>query len=390
MMNIVKLEEICNIKSGGTPSRSHNEYWKNGKIPWVKISDIKGKYLFETDECITQEGLNNSSAKLFSKGTILYTIFATLGEVCFLDIDASTNQAIAGLEIISDTVYPEYLYYYLVSKKESVKNIGRGVAQNNINLKILKTMDVPLPCIEKQKSISIRLDSIGKLIEFRKKQLSKLDGLVKARFVEMFGDPVSNSNNWRFSKLKDLTTKIGSGATPKGGKNSYINEGVSFIRSMNVHDGRFEYKELAHITNEQALQLNNVIVCENDVLINITGASVARSCVVPNNILPARVNQHVSIIRLKNDVMNCVFVNNLFFNESFKKLLLATGESGGATRQAITKQQLENLIIITPPIELQNEFAEFVEQVEKSKKDIQQSLEKLETLKKSLMQEYFG
>ena len=187
-----------------------------------------------------------------------------------------------------------------------------------------------------------------------------------------------------------MTSKIRSGATPRGGKESYQTEGITLIRSMNVYDGRFEYKDLAHITNEQAEQLSNVAVEEGDVFINITGASVARSCIVPNNILPARVNQHVAIIRCSRSYLHPVFANNMFLNEHFKGQLLDIGESGGATRQAITKQQLENLVVILPPLNLQQQFAAFVAQTDKSKLTIKQSLEKLETLKKSLMQQYFG
>ena len=195
---------------------------------------------------------------------------------------------------------------------------------------------------------------------------------------------------WKKDLLSNVTSKIGSGATPRGGKETYQNEGIALIRSMNVHDGRFEYKELAFITNEQAKQLNNVTVEKDDVFINITGASVARSCVAPINILPARVNQHVAIIRCCKQRLNSIFLNQLFLNQTYKHLLISIGESGGATRQAITKQQLENIKVILPPIELQNQFADFVEQTEKTKTKINASLEKLEILKKALMQEYFG
>ena len=183
----------------------------------------------------------------------------------------------------------------------------------------------------------------------------------------MFGDPISNNFGWKQSLLCEVTSKIGSGATPRGGKESYQAEGITLIRSMNVHDGRFEYKDLAHITDEQAMQLNNVIVEEGDVFINITGASVARSCIVPSNILPARVNQHVAIIRCIRGCLHPVFANNMFLNDRFKRRLLDIGDSGGATRQAITKQQLENLVVILPPMNLQHKFAAFVTQTDKSK-----------------------
>ena len=389
-MKKVKLGDVCKIQSGGTPSRGNLNYWNNGNIPWVKISDIKEKYLSRTEEFITQEGLANSSAKIFPKETILYTIFATLGEVSILEIEATTNQAIAGLQIIDENICKDYLYYYLISLKPFVNEIGRGVAQNNINMQILRNFEIPLPSLEEQKAIARKLDKVSGLIEKRKTQLEKLSELVKSRFIEMFGEPVKNDMSWKTTLLKNATSKIGSGATPKGGKESYQEEGITLIRSMNVHDGRFEYKDLAHITDEQAEQLDNVTVKENDVFINITGASVARSCIVPNHILPARVNQHVAIIRCITSMLNPVFANNMFLNTSFKGQLLNIGESGGATRQAITKQQLETLEVILPPIESQEQFATFVEQTDKSKSEIQKSLEKLETLKKALMQKYFG
>ena len=180
---MVRLGDICTIQSGGTPSRSNLDYWKNGTISWVKISDIKDKYLNFTEEHITSEGLKNSSAKIFSKGTILYTIFATLGEVSILNIEAATNQAIAGIKLANDNVYNDYLYYYLVSKKEEINNIGRGVAQNNINLSILKNLEIKIPDLQEQRKIIDSLNRINEIISKRKQQLKKLDELVKSRNV---------------------------------------------------------------------------------------------------------------------------------------------------------------------------------------------------------------
>ncbi|MCJ0568334.1 restriction endonuclease subunit S, partial [Enterococcus cecorum] len=119
-----KLGEICHIVSGGTPSRSNLEYWDNGNIPWIKIGDIKGKYINSASEFITRVGLDNSSAKLLKKGTILYTIFATLGEVGILDFDACTNQAIAGITIKEDiNVLPDYLYYCYLYKTDAADEL---------------------------------------------------------------------------------------------------------------------------------------------------------------------------------------------------------------------------------------------------------------------------
>ncbi len=274
--------------------------------------------------------------------------------------------------------------------KEAEKNMTGSAGQKRVPKAFLENYQISIPALEVQSAQVAALRQINQLIQGRKQQLEKLDELVKARFVEMFDDPIANTLGWHQAPLRELTSKIGSGATPKGGKESYQAEGITLIRSMNVHDGRFEYKDLAHITDEQAAQLDNVTVEENDVFINITGASVARSCIVPKGVLPARVNQHVAIIRCIRNQLNPVFVNSMFLNDRFKGQLLDIGESGGATRQAITKQQLEALTVIVPPLELQDRFAAFAEQNDKSKAEIQKSLEQLETLKKALMQKYFS
>ena len=219
--------------------------------------------------------------------------------------------------------------------------------------------------LERQAEIVEILEKCEKIIEKRKQEIQLLDQLIKARFVEMFGNPVLNDKGWEQKSLGEITTKIGSGATPKGGKEAYQEEGITLIRSMNVHNGQFEYKDLAHISDEQASKLDNVTIEEDDVLLNITGASVARSCVVPNEILPARVNQHVCIIRCK-DCIIPEFLNKLLIDYNYQDLLWSIAGSG-ATRESITKQQVENLQIILPMLELQKEFMAFCHQVTKSK-----------------------
>ena len=385
---LVRLGDVAKISSGGTPSRSNPEYWDNGIIPWVKIGDIDGKYINETEESITESGLNNSSAKKFPKGTLLYTIFATLGEVSILNIDAATNQAIAGIQF-DDSVNTDYAYYFLLSLQNIVKNAGRGVAQNNINQTILKNIQIPLPPLPEQRRIAAVLDQVSSLIALRKAQLAKLDLLVKARFVEMFGDPVKNEMGWEVVQLSKLTTKIGSGATPRGGEESYTSEGISLIRSMNVHNGNFKYEKLAHINNEQAKILENVTVEENDILINITGASVARSCIVPTQILPARVNQHVSIIRCNINRVLPHYLNQLLLNQNYQNLLLSIGGTGGATREAITKQQLEQLPIPLPPLDFQKKFSIFIDTIQMKRHLILSGLNKIDILYKSLSHEYY-
>lgn len=349
----------------------------------IEKKKIEEKYLRKGDIIIEKSGGSDKQP---------------VGRVVYFDGPENTYlfNNFTGLLRVKDQAkwYPRYVFYSLFSNYH--RGGTRAFQNKTTGLHNLKIDDFVSRCevteagINEQIAACKQMDRVNDIIRMHQQQLQKLDELVKARFVELFGDPVSNSFGWKTDYLKNVTSKIGSGATPKGGKESYQAEGITLIRSMNVHDGRFEYKDLAHITNEQAKQLDNVTVEENDVFINITGASVARSCIVPKYILPARVNQHVAIIRCITSMLNPVFANNMFLNHSFKGQLLDIGETGGATRQAIAKQQLETLGVILPPIELQKQFAAFVKQTDKSKVAVQKALDEAQLLFDSLMQKYFG
>ncbi|MCI6343305.1 MAG: restriction endonuclease subunit S [Campylobacter sp.] len=161
----VKLGDICEISSGGTPSRNEAEFWENGTIPWLKIADIKDDYVNSSSEFITQKGLENSSAKIFKKGTLLFTIFATLGEVAILNIDASTNQAIVGLTPKKDNYITKFIFFALKNIKNSVNLIGRGATQKNINQTILKNLYIPLPPLDEQERIVKKIDELFEILE---------------------------------------------------------------------------------------------------------------------------------------------------------------------------------------------------------------------------------
>lgn len=181
------------------------------------------------------------------------------------------------------------------------------------------------------------------------------DNLV-ATLAAIYKEFFSNAETkYKKVPLKTLCSKIGSGATPKGGKAAYFDEGISLIRSTNVFDYRFEYSELAHINQEQANGLANVIIEPHDVLFNITGVSVARCCIVPNDVLPARVNQHVMIVRpIAGELMSYYIMFTLCSSEN-KAKLLGIGQSG-STREAINKQELESYEIPLPDETALNKF----------------------------------
>lgn len=367
-MNI-KLGEIFSLQMGKTPSRSEKKYWSNGKYDWVSIADLSRyeTYVESTKEKISQKAVDESGMKLVPPNTVIMSFKLSIGKTAITRENTYTNEAImAFIPRKSELVCPSY-FFHLFRGLNWDKVSNRAVMGSTLNKSSLSQISISLPLVEEQKRIARLFDSINTIIVNCKKQLTKLDELVKSRFIELFGNPVENNLGWKKSSLSKLTFKIGSGATPRGGRAAYIKNGISLVRSMNVYDGLFVYDNLAFISDEQARKLDNVVVEKDDIFLNITGASVARSCIVPINVLPARVNQHVAILRCNQSLINCIFLNNLLLNVQFKNKLLAIGESNGATREAITKKQLEDLEIILPPISLQLQFSEFVNQVDKSK-----------------------
>jgi type I restriction enzyme S subunit len=237
----------------------------------------------------------------------------------------------------------KFLYHYFGQR--GFNDVISGSAQPQITRENLSKVEVPKINLATQQRIAAILDKADAIIQNNRAIVQKYDALTQSLFLDMFGDPVKNEKGWETSILKNVTSKIGSGSTPRGGKESYKTEGISLIRSMNVYDNEFYYKDLAFIDNIQADKLKNVIVEENDVLFNITGASVCRCAIVPKNILPARVNQHVAIIRPKKEILNYFFLNHLLISIQVKRDLLKLGSGGGAVMEAITKEQLENYFI---------------------------------------------
>jgi type I restriction enzyme S subunit len=291
----------------------------------------------------------------------------------------------------------------------SENSVGAAI-KNVASVKVLKQIPVPIPPLPEQKRIVSILDRAFEAIDKAKanaeQNLKNAKELFESYLQGVFdpstrsgqdnkGDDCGalSSSKWEEITLKKITSKIGSGATPKGGKASYKEEGISLVRSMNVHDFEFREKNLAFIDDKQAKALSNVELQENDVLLNITGASIARCCIIPKQYLPARVNQHVSIIRAKQDLVFPLFLASLLTSKFYKDQILETGEQG-ATRQAITKGQLENFKIVMPKsVKEQKQIVQKLdalsEEIKKLESIYQQKTDDLEELKKSILQKAF-
>ena len=350
----IKLLNVSNLTNGKIDLSTSDRY--------ISKEEAYGKYkhflVDENDFIIASSGIK---VDYFEK---------KMGFVQKKDLPLCMNTSTIRFKSLNKAILDIRYFMYFLKSNEFKRQLSKqitGSAQLNFGPSHLKKMFIPLiPLLEQKKIVNI-LDKINSLINTQEERMKACDLLVNSRFTELCGDPISNPFKWEKKKIAEVCTKIGSGATPKGGKASYISEGISLIRSMNVHNGYFKYDELAHISEKQAKELQNVCIEENDVLLNITGASVARSCVVPNNILPARVNQHVSILRANLQILDPIFLNLVLINDNYQHYLLSVSESNGATRQALTKQQIENLVIPIPPLECQSRMACYFKRINKSK-----------------------
>ena len=356
-----KLGEICDFISGGTPSKSKNEYWKNGNIPWIKISDFKEKYIKFSEEKITKIGLENSSAKILKKGTILYTIFASVGKVAILDIEATTNQAIVGVNLKENNlVDKDFLYYFLCSIENNIKKQARGVAQNNINISILKNVCIPILPISSQKNIVKTLKRLEDILENFKQKKILINFLNKSLFTTMFGDIKTNDKNWEIKKLGEvIQTQYG---TSK--KATSIITGFPILRMNNItYSGEMDYRDLKYIElsdNEK----EKFLLKKGELLFNRTNS---KELVGKTGLFELDTPMVFAGYLIKMRPSNLIHSKFLLFfmNSEFMKKLLYNKAKNIVGMANINAKELEDFSIILPPIELQNKFAERIEKIEK-------------------------
>jgi type I restriction enzyme S subunit len=249
---------------------------------------------------------------------------------------------------------PRFAYYLI--KRIRFDGHNSGSAQPSLNRNFIYSIPVTAP-EERADQIEIArlLSDFDDKVALNRSMSQTLKAMAQAIFKSWFVD--SSTNVAEPVTLKKLTAKIGSGATPRGGSDVYVDEGAALIRSQNVYDSEFVWDGLARITDEAATQLANVQVQPGDVLLNITGASILRTCVVPPDVLPARVNQHVAIVRAKPGVSPHYLHLHLLKPETKAYLL---GLNAGGSREAVTKAHIESVPLMDPGAERMNAFHQAV------------------------------
>ena len=380
-----KLGEVLETTSGGTPSKSHKEYYEGGTIPWLRSGEVSKGDIYDAELYITEEGLKKSSAKLFPIDTVLIAMYgATVGQVGILKSTMCTNQAICGI-LPNKDFHPNFLKYVLLANKKNYLKQAIGGAQPNISQQVIKSTYIPIVKFSEQESVVSELDKINELIRLKKEQLKDFDNLAQSIFYEMFGDPVENEKGWEMRKLNEIVSdncSISYGIVQPG---DGIENGVPVVRPVDM-TGTFVYRQgLKNTTKEISDSYKRTILKGNEILMCVRGttgliamaSSELRGCNVTRGITPIECGKSC----------NKWFIYYQISNSSIQQYI-AEYTRGIALKQ-INMNDVRDIPLCLPPLPLQHLFAQRIEQIEHQKAEVQKAITDLETLLASRMQYWF-
>ena len=383
----VKLKDIFDLQMGKTPSRSNLEYWNTTDYKWISIADLTktSKYIFETKEYLSKSAIKDSGIKVIPANTVVMSFKLSIGKTAITKEDMYSNEAIMAFKdkhVIN--IIPEYIFY-LFKYKNWEECSNKAVMGKTLNKATLSEIEVEICSIEKQRQIVNILDKIMSAVDGRKQELQILDELIKARFVEMFGDPVKNPKGWEVVTIGDIVTEVRYGTSKpavEGGKYPYL-------RMNNLTaDGHLDLNDLKYIDIPDD-EIEKCVVRKGDVLFNRTNSielvgktvvfDLQEDMIIAGYIIRVRLNKRL-LPEILSQYMNL---------EALKDILRSMAK--GAVNQAnINAQELQSIKVYIPDMELQKQFIEMKNQVDKSKVAVQKALDETQILFDSLMQKYFG
>ena len=382
-----KLGEVCETTSGGTPSKDHKEYYEGGTIPWLRSGEVANRCITETELSITQEGVENSSAKLVPINSVVVAMYgATVGQVGILKMQTTTNQAVCSI-LPNDSIMPEFLYYTLVAHKKIYLEQAVGGAQPNISQQIIKNTTIPVPPLAEQQRIVSELDLLQGIIDKQQAQLKELATLAQSIFYDMFGDPVANEKGWEVKRLGEVCNV---GSSRRIFAEEYVNDGIPFYRS----------KEIIELSKKQPISVelfisekryneikeNNGMPSIGDLLITAVGTIGEIWIVDSDKPFYFKDGNIVWLSKIQ------ASINPLYFQYVLQKLIdeYKKKMAIGSAYSALTIVNLKKLGVPVPPLSLQQEFAEKIEKIERQKTAISQSLAETRKLFDYTMDKYFG
>lgn len=386
-----RLEELFDLQMGKTPSRSVTEYWESGNNKWISIADLSkcGKYIYDTKECLSDIAVSESGIKQIPANTVVMSFKLSIGKTAITSEPMYSNEAIMSFrdrKLVQ--LLPEYIYYLLLSKNWD-DGTNKAVMGKTLNKATLSKVKVNIHSMQEQQEIVYVLNQATALIELHQQQLQKLDELVKARFVELFGDPLHNTKDLQTSPMTNICRIIDGDR----GKNYPKQEDFSdcgfclFLNAKNVTAQGFSFENCMYITEEKDALLHNGKLCRGDVVLTTRGTignlAFYDTSVPYGNV---RINSGMVILR-----MNRNLVSEIFFMEQFKMQLdsIKSRIASGSAQPQLPISTMNKIKMILPQIELQKQFEQFVKQVDKSKVAVQKSLDEAQLLFDSLMQQYF-
>lgn len=383
-----KLGEICEIVSGSTPKTGIAEYW-DGNLKWITPAEIDDESYIVTDSArkLTELGVKKTGLSSFPSGTVILSSRAPIGKVAIAGCEMYCNQGFKNL-ICSDRINNRYLYWFLKGNTAYLNSLGRGATFKEISKKIVSDIEINVPEISQQLAAVDALERVSEIIRLRKNQLQKLDELVKARFVELFGDPEFNTFGW---DTEELGTLCDVGSSKRIYQNEQSQEGIPFWRisdliskmDIGVADsGLF-------IPEERYVELKNagLVPTTGDILVTSRG-TLGRCYIIKDEDKFYFQDGMISWLSSYVDGITPLYLQYLFTMPGFRKQI--DGMQAGSTVAYLSIAMLKKLRVMVPPIETQNCFALFVEQLDKSKAAVQKSLDEAQLLFDSLMQQYFG
>ena len=386
--NYKKIGDVCIVERGGSP-RPINKFITNSKdgVNWIKIGDTtESMYITQTAQKIIPEGVKKS--RYVKPGDFLLSNSMSFGRPYILKIDGCIHDGWLVLRDKDNIFDKRFLYFYLSSQTtyQKLKSMAVGGVVNNLNSEMVKKIEVPTPTIQEQQKIVSTLDTLQSIITHRRTQLEKLDLLVKARFVEMFGDPVLNEKNWKTKCFLDM-------GTCKNGMNFHYDDSGVEINCLGVGDFK-DYSVIANTNSLPVVSLNEMpseeYLLKNDDIVfvrsNGNKALVGRSVAVYPNDIPTTFSGFCIRYRLHDKSIIAPYLLRALKSDDMRLKMVGRG----ANIQNLNQKILSTLIIPVPPLELQTQFADFVKQVDKSKTTVQKALDEAQLLFDSLMQEYFG
>lgn len=377
-----KLSDLAKFQSGGTPSRNNKTYW-DGDIHWVKISDITDDmYVSNTEEFITKDGLDNSSAKLFPRGTILYSIFATIGKIGILDIEATTNQAISGIQP-KENVNLFYMYYGLKFITNEVQKVSAGVAQNNINLTKLKEQWFPLPPLSEQQRIVAKLDllfqKIDKSIELHQKNMDEADAFMGSVLNEVFGEL---EEKYGLSEVGKVTDCI----VPQRNKPKQFVGDIPWITTddLKLFKRISKSTKCLGLTREDIEEVKSKTFPKESVLMSCVGdlgvVAIANAEIV--------VNQQLHTYQCKDNLLNTFLMYALYVKKDYMYQI-----ANITTVAYMNKTKCNSIPIPLPPLRIQHKVVNYLgsvsEKMEKVKSIQKEKMESLKALKASILDKAF-